>query len=239
MVTIPARFNGPDHSGNGGWVAGLIAEQVGADVVTSTLRLPPPLDVPLTWEHDHHHEGGEVVRLLTAGGAVIGSAAPGSFLRDAPEPPTAEQAATGLAAYPGFDHHPFDHCFTCGTARAEGDGMRLFTGPISDGRTAGPWTPHPALAGAAGHLDTPTTWAALDCPGGWAADFTQQTTVLGRMTAQVHRLPSAGEPCLAVGALRGHEGRKFFTDTALWTVDGELVGRSEQIWIQVDPTAFR
>lgn len=238
MVTIPAQFNGPDHSGNGGWVAGLLAEQVGADVVTSTLRLPPPLDVPLSWEHDHHHDG-EVVRLLTAGGAVIGSATPGSFQRDAPQPPTADQADAGRAAYPGFDQHPFDHCFTCGTARAEGDGLRLFTGPIGEGRTAAPWTPHPALAAADGHLDVPTTWAALDCPGGWAADFTQQTMVLGRMTAQVNRRPLAGEPYLAVGELRSHERRKFLTDTALWSTSGELIGRAEQTWIQVDATAFR
>ncbi len=240
MVTIPARFNGPDHSGNGGWVAGLIAEEVGAEVVTSTLRLPPPLDVPLSFEHDHHHDEGEVVRLLTAGGAVIGSAAPGEFQRDAPALPTSEQAEAGLAAYPGFANHPFDHCFTCGTARAEGDGLRLFTGPIGEGRTAAPWAPHPAVAGADGHLDVPTTWAALDCPGGWAADFTEQTMVLGRMTAQVLQLPRAGETYLAVGALAGREGRKFHTDTALWAAgSGELVGRAEQIWIQVDPTAFR
>ncbi len=251
MVTIPARFNGPDHSGNGGWVAGLIAAELGGDVVTSTLRLPPPLDVPLSWEHDNHHDDGEVVRLLTAGGAVIGSATPGSFQREAPGPPTPEQAAAGLAAYPGFSDHPFDRCFTCGTARAEGDGLRLFTGPIGEDRTAAPWTPHPALAAPStdgngngdgndgARLDTPTTWAALDCPGGWAADFTEQTMVLGRMTAQVQQLPLAGEPYLAVGALRGREGRKFFTDTALWTEDGELVGRAEQVWIQVDPADFR
>jgi hypothetical protein len=68
MVTIPAQFNGPDHSGNGGYVAGMIAQQVdldGTGPVTSTLRIPPPLDVPLSWEHDSHHEG-EIVRLLTA-----------------------------------------------------------------------------------------------------------------------------------------------------------------------------
>lgn len=235
MVTIPAQFNGPEHSGNGGYVAGLLARETGFDgPVTSTLRLPPPLDVPLSWEHD-----GDAVRLLTAGGAIIGEAAPGTFARDVPADPTPEQAAAGLTNYPGFTHHPFDKCFTCGTARGDGDGLRLFTGPIGDGRTAAPWTPHAAFGDVNGALDVPLTWAALDCPGGWAADFTAQTMVLGRMTAQIVRAPRTGEELRSVGELRSVDGRKFITDTALYAHDGELLGRAEQVWIRIDPAAFR
>ncbi|MCL3817762.1 hypothetical protein [Aeromicrobium wangtongii] len=236
MVTIPAQFNGPEHSGNGGYVAGLLAAELGTGPVTSTLRIPPPLDTPLTWEHDA--ETGEV-RLLTTGGAVVGSAAPGQFARDVPPAPTATEAEQALAAYPGFTHHPFDRCFTCGTARGDGDGLRLFPGPVDEHRTAAAWTPHAAFGGADGVLDVPTTWAALDCPGGWAADFTRQVMVLGRMTAEVVRPPRAGEECLATGVLRNRDGRKFITDTALYTAGGELLGRAEQIWIQVDAEAFR
>lgn len=234
MVTIPAQFNGPEHSGNGGYVAGLLAHEVGTDVpVTSTLKLPPPLDVPLSWERD-----GDQVRLLTAGGAIVGEAAPGAFAREAPACPSVQQAEQGLANYPGFTHHPFDRCFTCGTDRGEGDGLRLFTGPIGGNRTAAPWTPHAAFGGTDGALDTPLTWAALDCPGGWAADFTAQTMVLGRMTAQVLRAPKVDENLLSVGELSAHEGRKFITDTALYTLDGELLGRAEQIWIQINLKNF-
>jgi len=236
VVTIPGQFNGPLHSGNGGYVAGLLGQEVDSDgPVTSTLRIPPPLDVPLSWERD-----GDQVRLLTAGGAVIGDAAPGAFSRDVAACPTPEEAASGLAHYPGFTHHPFDHCFTCGTARDEGDGLRLFAGPIDPaepGLTAAPWTPHEAFDGEDG-LDLPVTWAALDCPGGWAADFSRNTMVLGRMTAQVERRPRAGEPCLAVGHLESQEGRKFLADTALYTADGELLGRAEQTWILIDIAAF-
>lgn len=238
MVTISAQFNGPDHSGNGGYVAGLIASQLDDGPVTSTLRVPPPLDVALSFEHDTEPGGRSSVRLLTAGGAVVGSAAPGELVRETPAAPTSDEAEEGLAQYVGFRSHPFDHCFTCGTARGDGDGLRVFTGPVGDGRVAGPWTPHEAFATSDGTLDVATTWAALDCPGGWSADFTKQLMVLGRMTAQVHRLPRVGEPCLAVGALSATEGRKFFTDTALYSVDGELLGRAEQIWIQVGADAF-
>jgi len=236
VVTIPGQFNGPLHSGNGGYVAGLLGQEVETGgPVTSTLRIPPPLDVPLSWERD-----GDQVRLLTAGGAVIGDAAPGTFSRDVTPCPTPEQAAAGLAHYPGFTHHPFDHCFTCGTARDEGDGLRLFAGPIDPaqpGLTAAPWTPHEAFDGDDG-ITLPVTWAALDCPGGWAADFSRNTMVLGRMTAQVDRRPRAGERCLAVGHLEAQEGRKFLADTALYTEDGELLGRAEQTWILIDIAAF-
>lgn len=237
MVTIPGQFNGPMHSGNGGYVAGLLAQELdGPGPVTSTLRIPPPLDVSLSWEHD-----GDEVRLLTAGGAVVGNASPGTFARDVTPCPTPDQAAAGHANYPGFTHHPFDHCFTCGTARDEGDGLRLFAGPIdhaNPGLTSTPWTPHEAFGDADGALDFPVAWAALDCPGGWAADFSRHPMVLGRMTAQVHRRPQAGEPYISVGHLAAQEGRKFLTDTALYAEDGELLGRAEQIWIEIDLATF-
>ena len=98
MVTIPAQFNGPATSGNGGYAAGLLAEVHGADVVTSTLRQPPPLDVPLTWERH-----GDDLTLLTAGGATVGDASPGSLDGEPLPAPTPDEVADGLATYKGFD----------------------------------------------------------------------------------------------------------------------------------------
>ncbi|EFQ82551.1 hypothetical protein HMPREF0063_11760 [Aeromicrobium marinum DSM 15272] len=234
MVTIAPRFNGPDHSGNGGYVAGLVAEALGRPgPVTSTLRLPPPLATPLAWEH-----GDDEVRLETHGGAVVGTAVPGEFSRAAPAFADTVEIAAGLAAYPGFHHHPFDHCFTCGTARAAGDGLRIFTGPTTPGRTAGSWSVHPDHADAGGAVGTPVAWAGLDCPGGWAADFTLQPMVLGRMTAEVVRPPRAGEQLHAAGELHVRDGRKFHTSTALYTAAAELVGRAEQTWIEIDLAQF-
>lgn len=235
MVTIEARFNGPAHSGNGGYVCGLLADQIDhSGPVTSTLRLPPPLDVALSWESDH-----ETVRLLTAGGALVGEASPGAFTRDALEAPSPAQAAAGEAAYPGHVGHPFDTCFTCGTERSEGDGLRIFTGPVEpDSSTvAATWAPHPGLLDAEGVLATPIVWAAIDCAGGWAVDFTAQTMLLGRMTAEVSRLPEIGEACTVTGRLDEKSGRKFLTSTALHAGD-ELLARSEQIWIEIDPATL-
>ena len=235
MVTIAARFNGPDRSGNGGYCSGLIASQLEFDGPrTVTLRLPPPLDTPLSWEH-----ADDTVRLLTAGGAVVGEGQPGEFTRPIPEPVTAAQAAAGEAAYPGHSNHPFGHCFTCGPLRDEGDGLRILTGPVEPGSrtTAAPWIPHPAHADADDQILDPITWAAIDCAGGWSADFLKHPTVLGRMTGQVFRAPRVGEACVVTGHLSVHDGRKFLTDTALYSGE-ELLARSEQVWIEIDPTTL-
>ncbi len=233
MVTIATQFNGPMRSGNGGYVCGLLGSEHGADISNSMLMQPPPLDTPLTWERD-----GDELRLVTAGGAIIGTAITGSFDRDVVPCPTLEEAEAGHAAYPGFTHHPFDHCFTCGPQRAEGDGLRLFAGPCADNRTATAWTPHEAFAEADGALSVPVSWATLDCPGGWAADFSKRPMVLGRMTGQVLRRPRPGEDLLATGRLDETAGRKYLTSTALYTRDGELLGRAEQVWITVDVADF-
>lgn len=260
MVVIHRQFNGPAHSGNGGYVCGLIATELGGPgPVTSTLRQPPPLDTALTWEPD-----ASGLRLLTTGGAIVGEAQPGTFVREVPPAPTAEQAAAGEAAYPGHVGHPFGTCFTCGPDRAEGEGLRIFTGPITPQTTtaqtttpqtttpgataprtmtpgvttvAGTWVPHPDLLDAEGQLAPPIVWAAIDCAGGWTADFTVHPTVLGRMTGQILRLPEIGEECTVTGRLDDHTGRKFATSTALYAGD-ELLARSEQIWIEIDPATF-
>lgn len=232
------QFNGPMRSGNGGYVCGMLGDEHGADISTSTLKQPPPLDTPLTWEHSTNEDGGDEVRLVTAGGAIIGTAVTGSFVRDPVPCPTQAEAEAGHAAYPGFHTHPFDHCFTCGTKRAEGDGLRVFAGPCAEHRTATAWSPHEEFAQPDGALNVPVSWAALDCPGGWAADFAERPMVLGRMTGQVLRRPRPGEELFATGRLDEETGRKFLTSTALYTRDGELIGRAEQTWIEIEIADF-
>lgn len=233
MVTVPAQFNGPPTSGNGGWVCGLLAEEwgrrLGPGVVTSTLLQPPPLDTTLIWEQANDTE----LHLLTAGGAVIGTAVPGAFTDDPAPRISVDEAAVGAAAYPGHEHHPFERCFTCGPARDDGDGLRIFSGPIDESRSAAPWEVHDSFGEDDGRVSEPVTWAALDCPGGWTAGFPDAVLLLGRMTAEVVRRPVAGETLLATGWLRAEDGRKRHTSTALYAPDGNLVGRSEQVWISV------
>ncbi len=49
-MIIGRQFNGPPDSANGGYAAGLLAQQLDADTVEVTLRAPPPCDVPLRIE---------------------------------------------------------------------------------------------------------------------------------------------------------------------------------------------
>ena len=70
QVTIDPRFRGPPDSGNGGYVAGLLARSVdGAAEVT--LRRPPPLVRPL--DIARRPDGGAI---LCDGGEVVAEAAP-------------------------------------------------------------------------------------------------------------------------------------------------------------------
>jgi hypothetical protein len=46
-IVIDRRFRGPPESGNGGYTCGLVAGRVDGPAEV-TLRLPPPLEEPLT-----------------------------------------------------------------------------------------------------------------------------------------------------------------------------------------------
>ena len=238
-LLVPARFNGPAASGNGGYVAGALAEHLAGDpsthgedagprAVTVALRQPPPLDS--TMQVVRAEDGLE----LTFGGAVVARAT----LVDRPLDPveavswTEAEAASG--SYPGYSSHPFPTCFSCGTDRP--DGLRIHPGPVapvsgSRTRIAAPWVPED-------DCDLATTWSALDCIGGWAGDLTERLMVLGQMTALVDALPVPGEQHVVTGEHRGSEGRKTFTASTLHDADGRIVGRAEHVWIAVDPARF-
>jgi hypothetical protein len=84
----------------------------------------------------------------------------------------------------------------------------------------------------------PFVWAALDCPGAWTSDVVGRPMVLGRMTATVAGAVVPGRTYVVTGTLLLTKGRKTRTATALLDAGGEVVARSEQVWIAVDPRAF-
>lgn len=244
-LVVPARFCGPTSSGNGGWTAGavaahLLASQGAADdgAVTVALRRPPPLDTAIPLARD---ETGALV-LGEDGAPVLTARLAGT------DPPVLDAVAPGEAVaaqerYAGLRSHPFPSCFVCGTARAEGDGLRIFPGRVDDderGRTrvAATWTPSEADTGSPGRASYAVSWAALDCAGAWAGDLEERLMVLGTVTARVHALPEVGVEHVVVGADRGTEGRKTFTSTTIRAPDGRVVGAAEQVWIAVDRAAF-
>jgi hypothetical protein len=253
-LIVPSRFRGPRSSGNGGWTAGALAALVDHDVpadhaarwptIAVSLRQPPPLDTPLRVAED----GGATVASLD--GAVVASAEVRDEAPTPVDPVPADEARAAMASYPGLRQHPFPTCFSCGTEREEGDGLRIFPGPVtaSDGltRVAATWTPHPSLFEDwhAYHDDhprasLPVAWAALDCVGGWAGDLTERMMVLARISARVHTLPLIGQEHVVVGEARGTEGRKTWTASTLYDADGEALALAEHLWIAVDAAAFR
>ena len=215
-MQIPARFNGPPGSGNGGWSAGAFAVDVGSGgVVAVTLRTPPPLDTPITRSGDSFH---------APDGTLVASVEPATDAGDPVPPVSYDEAVAAARDYPGFRSHPFPTCYVCGPDRP--DGLRLFPGVLPDGRTAAPWT-------VPADVRTETMWAALDCPGGWSALHRGRTFVLGRITARVDALPEPAMSCVVVGGADELAGRKAFTRSTVYGPDGAVLATARAIWIEV------
>ena len=99
QVCIAERFHGPPDSGNGGYVAGIVARALGGSGCTVTLLRPPPLERIL--ELRPIQEGVA----LFDGEQRIASAAPAEFEPDALSPPSFEEARaaetlTALRSHP-------------------------------------------------------------------------------------------------------------------------------------------
>ena len=217
-VTIDRRYRGPLQSANGGYACGLLGSRVGP-AAEVTLRLPPPLERPLTIRRDGERLVLEDSDLLVAE-AIAGD--PGLEPPAPPDPVSAAAAAEGVGA---FGPPEFAECFVCG-AREDGSGLAIHPGPVPgrEGLVATTWTAH--------DVSSEVIWAAIDCPGAYASgDPGRGEVVLGRMTARIDRLPEEDEPCVVAGWPLGEEGRKLFAGTALYGRDGAPLAVARQVWI--------
>ena len=240
-LIVPARFNGPARSGNGGFVSGSLAERVSTSgPVEVTLRRPPPLETPM------RVTTGDDGTTLSVDDGVVATARAVDLVLDAVDEVPPDVAATAMLGYPGLVGHPFPTCFACGPDRADGDGLRIFPGPVGDdrGHVASVWVPGPGhaessdLVDGVQHCGVGVTWAALDCVGGWSEDLEGRPCVLGRMTARVDARPVVGEPHVVVGRFLGRDGRKSFTASTLYDADGRVVAAARHVWVAVDPSVF-
>jgi hypothetical protein len=231
-IVIDPRFHGPPTSGNGGYVCGLLAGFIGSSAEI-TLGKPPPLGRRLAVEQS----GAGEVRLLD-GNDVVARGRAADVHVEVPEPPSIAAAEEASRSYLGFRHHPFPTCFVCGPERQPGDGLRIFAGRLARGPlVAAPWIPAPALAGDDGYVCPEFLWAALDCPGIFAAmNEDSRPTVLGRMAARIDAQVRPGSPCVVCGWEIGVDGRKRHTGTALFSESGKLLGTARATWIELKPT---
>ncbi|MDP9444761.1 MAG: hypothetical protein M3P83_10640 [Actinomycetota bacterium] len=227
-MRLPARFNGPDGSANGGYACGSLAcalappDGAGLQVV----RRPPPLEVDLAVRDDGLYDGEH----------LIAQAQPAEVTGDVPRA-TVEQAQEAQSRHIGFVRHTFPRCFTCGPERAPGDGLRIFPGSVGDdGVVAAVWEPDPAFADADGAVDPVMLWAALDCPSGIAVIAkSDRPAVLGRLAVVRHAPVLAGRRHVVVGWPRQGAGRRALpAGSALLGEDGEVVAQAEAVWVSVD-----
>ncbi len=224
---IARRFCGPPQSGNGGYVSGTVANY-SAVPVRVRLRVPPPLDVPL-----EVHRRMEGLIEVKRGGRIVAEAQPHRFTLDVPPAPSYAEALNASRRYVGFDHHPFPTCFVCGPKRTRGDGLCIFPAPYgASGIVIAPWLPDESLADADGKVAAQFMWAALDCPGWFAATNEARLMLLGQIAAQVDRRVHVAESCVVTGWKLSQDGRKHVVGTALYDDDGEPCARAVATWIE-------
>jgi hypothetical protein len=130
----------------------------------------------------------------------------------------------------------------CGNQRSDPAALGIFPGPIA-GRSllAGVWRPSPmALDGET--VRPEFAWAAMDCPGGWAAaclGVPAGPIVLGRMAARLDGPLPAQDAFVVVSWLEGVEGRRFRSGSALCSPEGRPIAFSQQTWVTLAASPVR
>lgn len=254
-IEIARRFCGPPRSGNGGYVAGRLAEHLVEDPdrhegVAVRLLAPPPLETPLSVR-----EEADGAAVLADGDRPVARARRAPLALEAPAPPSFEAASEAARRFRGFEAHVFPGCFVCGDARPAGDGLRIFPGALEPARGfdspfAAPWIPDASLvdpgedeASSDDGVRAPVVpsaflWAALDCPGAFAFPQPEgRILLLGELQVRLDGVVRVGERCVLTSGYEGRDGRKHTTRSAIHGEDGGLRGVARGTWIELPPDA--
>lgn len=221
-MRIPARFNGPPGSANGGYTCGLVAGLLGVPSAEVTLRSPPPLETEMAAERS-----GDAVRLSDGETLVAEGRRAEVEVGELPRPVTPEEAAAVVEA--GVERwtagHPFPTCFVCGPDRRHGDGLDIFPVELEHGRFVATWAPE----------EQGMVWAALDCPTSAPVmnEDKDPPIVLARLAVAIDAEPRLDEPHVLVSWPLEREGRKREAACALFDRGGEVLARSRALWIEL------
>lgn len=235
-ITIAGQYNGPDGSGNGGYVAGAISRYIDHPTVQVTLRRPPPLDQEMTIARDSDQVA------FVKEDDVIATAKPSELvLDDIPAPIDLSVATECATRYPGHERHPFPRCYVCGPLREKGDGLRIFSGQsLVSQFVASPFITYDSLFDENGYMLPENVWGALDCPGSYAihAFDTPKVMVLGRITATELQPINHEMNLISMAWYIGKDGRKNYCGSCIYDDTGTLLALAKATWIEVDPEVF-
>ncbi|MBF6327933.1 PaaI family thioesterase [Nocardia transvalensis] len=230
-ITIPGHVHGYPGVAFGGYVAGLLAGRVGGDSLRVDFRRTVPVDTPVVM--------AEAGTLTSVDGTLLAQARsdePPELL--IPSPPSwaeAEAASAKSAAANRWD----TNCYGCGVTRPPGRGLRLFPWGIrARNLIVAAWIPDRELAGHDGALGPENVWAAMDCPGAWAAVQVagmRSGGVTAAMRVTCRQPVYAGEKYLSYAWPVTADGRKYTVGVALTAPDGTLCVLAEMLWIEPRP----
>jgi hypothetical protein len=231
---IDKRFEGIPGVSLGGYVAGLAAKELGPSAAV-TLTKVVPAGSTVTLERNESH-----VLLLSVDGELAATAVPYRLETTVPESVTAEEAELASEHYPGFAHHFFPNCFTCGPKRSSGDGLRIFPGPV-EGRpiVASLWQPPSSVWKADRTVASEFLWAALDCPAIWGQVVhggaePDDRAVSGRLELHQHAPVRGDATSIVVGWPIERQGRKIIAGAAIFSESGQLLVEARQTMILTD-----
>jgi hypothetical protein len=229
LLRIPSRFHGLPTAGHGGYTCGMVAALLGGAPAQVSLRCPPPLDRDL-----------EVVQTNGPISVRDGDRLVAEGVRAELDLEPTDAVDPGQAAdisRRGYDRwaadHPSPRCFVCGPERQPGDGLRLFPGPLGDGRFAVAWTPDAALADNHGRVKPQYVWAALDCPTvAPLIDSWRDGPLLAALHVRIDAPVTAGVPHAIVAWPLTVDGRKRRAACAIFDATGRPLALGRALWIE-------
>ena len=228
-VEIHRRFRGPPASGNGGYVAGLVAEWIDGAAQVDLLA-PIPLEVPLHRRRDD----ADVMLFDAARNYAHGRPLATALEFELPGPPSEEEREAAAMNFPGPSGHPIPGCFVCGTERGPGDGLCIYPGESPHRDVAiGEWVPDASLADEHGHICPRYIWAALDCPSYFGLCDPRPLALLARLSGVIDRPVFPGERLSITGWELSREGRKHHSATVIHDEAGEVVAVARALWVEV------
>jgi len=232
-IHLDPWFQGPTGSGQGGWTAHRMQQQIDPQV-TFALRRPIPLatDLFVRAVDDAWH-------LVTADDeppVMIATEWEPSFAKT-----TAVSIADATAAATGFpltgDLHPVPECFSCGL---EPDSMQVHSGPLGDGRWATDWQAPTWAVNADGTFDDAALWAAIDCAAAWYAGCEGgiRRSVTAQYAVEVRQPIQPGETYALVAWAGDYDpewdGRKRGAASAAFDASGACVALARSFWIALE-----